>query len=99
MRGLAMITATTLIAEVGDLRRFDSPCQAMAFVGLVPSEHSSGDKTRRGSITKTGTHGSPGHSSLVLRFRAVGRWTFGWSDRCCLIKPVSNRGLEEPRHV
>ncbi len=54
MRGFAMITATTLIAEMGDLRRFDSPSQAMASVGLVPSEHSSGDKTRRGPITKTG---------------------------------------------
>lgn len=54
MRGFAMITATTLIAEMGDLRRFESPSQAMASVGLTPSEYSSGDKTRRGPITKTG---------------------------------------------
>ena len=54
MRGVNFLAATTLVAEVGDLRRFDSPAQLMSFLGLVPSEHSTGDTTRRGAITKTG---------------------------------------------
>ena len=42
MRGVALIVAVTLIAEAGDLSRFDNPRQLMAYLGLVPSEHSSG---------------------------------------------------------
>lgn len=57
LRGIQLIAATTLIAELGDMRRFDNPRQLAAYVGLVPSEHSSGATTRRGGITKTGnTH-------------------------------------------
>lgn len=57
LRGVGLITAVTLVAELGDLRRFHSPRQLMAYAGLVPSEHSSGGSLRRGSITKTGnTH-------------------------------------------
>lgn len=56
-RGIDTITAMTLVAELHDFRRFGSPRQLMAYLGLVPSEHSSGDSRRRGSITKTGnTH-------------------------------------------
>ncbi len=54
MRGVAMIGAVTLVSEVGSFVRFDSASKLMAYVGVVPSEHSSGDKTHRGSITKTG---------------------------------------------
>jgi transposase len=54
MRGVALIVAVTLVAEVGDLTRFDNPRQLMAYVGLVPSEHSSGPSIRRGGITKAG---------------------------------------------
>ena len=53
-RGVALITALTLATELGDIRRFASPRQLMAYLGMVPSEHSSGARTRRGSITKTG---------------------------------------------
>jgi transposase len=53
-RGVATLTALTLATELGDIRRFGSPRQLMAYLGLVPSEYSSGNKTRRGSITKTG---------------------------------------------
>jgi transposase len=53
-RGLDDLTALTIAAEVGDPRRFSSAPRAMAFVGLVPSEHSSGSKRARGAITKTG---------------------------------------------
>ena len=54
LRGVAMITAVTLVAEIGDIRRFQHPRQLMAFLGLVPGERSSGETTRRGRITKTG---------------------------------------------
>jgi transposase len=54
MRGIQLVTATTLVAEVGDFRRFASAPQFMAFVGLVPSEHSSGESVQRGRITRTG---------------------------------------------
>ena len=54
LRGVSLIVAATTIAELGDLTRFENPAELMGFLGLVPSEHSSGEKTRRGSITKTG---------------------------------------------
>ena len=54
LRGVATISSVVIAAEIGDLRRFASAGQFMAFVGLVPSESSSGQKTQRGSITKTG---------------------------------------------
>ena len=47
--------AAILLAELGDLRRFDGPRQLMGFLGLVPSERSTGDTVRRGGLTKTGT--------------------------------------------
>jgi transposase len=54
MRGIKLITAVTIVSEVGEISRFQTPRQLMAYAGLVPSEHSSGGRTRRGSITKTG---------------------------------------------
>jgi transposase len=54
MRGIAAISAITLVAEIGDFRRFASPKQLMAYLGLVPSERSPGPKTARGGITKAG---------------------------------------------
>ena len=54
LRGVSTIVAATIVAELGDLRRFRSASQLMSYVGLVPSERSSGDRTRRGRITKTG---------------------------------------------
>jgi len=53
-RGIGFLSAVTLVAEAGDLRRFRTAPQFMAHVGLVPSESSSGGKQQRGSITKTG---------------------------------------------
>ena len=56
-RGVDMVAALTLIAEVHDFRRFDSPAQLMSYLGLTPSEYSSGESRRQGGITKTGnTH-------------------------------------------
>src|SRR6202790_4267228 len=54
MRGIDMISATAFLATLGDLSRFGSPRELMAFLGLVPSEHSTGDTVKRGGITKTG---------------------------------------------
>jgi transposase len=54
MRGIDMISATALLAEIGDLSRFRTPRELMAYLGLVPSEHSTGDTVKRGSITKAG---------------------------------------------
>jgi transposase len=54
MRGVGPIVAATVVAELGDLRRFKTPSRLMSYVGLVPSERSSGQKTRRGAITKAG---------------------------------------------
>ena len=54
MRGLNLITAVSFLAEIGDLSRFESPRQLMAFLGLTPSERSTGETVRRGPITKAG---------------------------------------------
>ena len=57
LRGIDTLTALGIVAEMGDLRRFPTAPQLMAAVGLVPSEYSTGEKTRRFGITKTGnTH-------------------------------------------
>jgi transposase len=54
LRGVSLVTAVGLVAEVGDFRRFQHPRHLMAYLGLVPSEHSSGPRVRRGGITKAG---------------------------------------------
>jgi transposase len=54
MRGLDLISATTFLAEIGDVSRFKSPRELMAYLGLVPSEASTGDTIKRGPITKAG---------------------------------------------
>ena len=54
LRGVRWVVAITVVAELGDLTRFDNPRQLAAFVGLTPSEHSSGPKRRLGAITKAG---------------------------------------------
>ena len=59
----------TVIAELGDLTRFDNPRQLAAFVGLVPSEHSSGEQRRQGPITKAG-------NSRARRALVEGAWAY-----------------------
>lgn len=54
LRGVNTTIAATVVAEIGDITRFENPRQLMAWLGLVPSEHSSGNTTRRGRLTKTG---------------------------------------------
>ena len=83
LRGVNLLTATTVVAEIGDLRRFAGAPQLMAYLGVVPSEHSSGGKRSRGGITKTGngpvrrvlveaawTYRHPARKSTVLQRRA-----------------------------
>jgi transposase len=54
LRGVDFLTAMTIVAEIGDLKRFDHPRKLMSFLGLVPCEFSSGTSKQRGSITRTG---------------------------------------------
>jgi transposase len=61
-RGIDTLTAMTLVAELHDFRRFDSPRALMSFLGLVPGENSTGEKHRRGAITKAGNS----HARRVL---------------------------------
>lgn len=85
VRGIAFVSAVTLISELGDLKRFGSARQLMAYLGLVPSEHSSGLTQRRGSITKSGNSHArrilveaahhaprPTNTSKILRERQLG---------------------------
>ena len=62
LRGVNLITAMGTLAELGDITRFDSPRELMGYLGLVPSERSSGSTRRQGSITRTGN----GHVRRVL---------------------------------
>jgi transposase len=74
MRGIAFIVAVTLAAEVGNFSRFDNPRQLMAYLGLTPSEHTSGASVRRGGITKAG-------SSLARRALVEGAWSYRMQAR------------------
>jgi transposase len=67
MRGMALVNAATLIAELGDLSRFANPRQLMAYLGLVPSEHSSGASIRRGGITKPAPGSEQGTGNNAAR--------------------------------
>lgn len=69
LRGVQFIAAVTLIAELGDLTRFTNPRQLMSYLGLTPSEYSSGSRRRQGGITKTGN----AHARRVL---VEGAWAY-----------------------
>jgi transposase len=62
MRGIDTVTAMTILAELHDFRRFTNPRELMAYLGLTPSEYSSGSRVKRGPITKAGN----GHVRRVL---------------------------------
>jgi transposase len=74
LRGVSFVAAFTLVAEIGDFTRFVTPVQFMTFLGLMPSEHSSGQKRRRGGITKTGN----GHARRIL---VEASWTYRFPAR------------------
>jgi transposase len=74
MRGVALMTAVTFVVEIGDVRRFDNPRQLMAYLGLVPSESSTGERVRRSKITKAG-------NSRARRALIEGAWTYRYPAR------------------
>jgi transposase len=90
MRGVAFLTAVTFVAEVGDVRRFETPRQLMAYLGLVPSERSTGEAVRRGSITKAG-------NPRARRILIEGAWTYRYPAR--LSRPLQVRQENLPAVV
>ena len=72
--GVGRIVAVIMAAEVGDFSRFNNPRQLMAYLGLTPSEHSSGATVRRGGITKAG-------NALARRALIEGAWTYRMQAR------------------
>ena len=74
LRGINFVAAFTLVAEIGDFTRFATPVQFMIFLGLIPSEHSSAKRRRRGRITKTGN----GHARRIL---VEASWTYRFPAR------------------
>jgi transposase len=88
LRGIDVITAVGLIAELGDLQRFDHPRKLMGYLGLVPSEYSSGDRVSRGSITKTGN----AHARRLLTEAA---WHYRFTARISRDSQRRQEGLSE----
>jgi transposase len=74
LRGIDQISAIGLVAEIGDIGRFAHPRQLMAYLGLVPSEYSTGERVTRGSITKTGN----AHARRLLTEAA---WNYRFQPR------------------
>jgi transposase len=75
MRGIDLVAAVTVLAETGDLSRFQNPRELMGYLGLLPSESSTGDTVNRGGITKAGRHAvrvllPPPHSPAQIRVPA-----------------------------
>lgn len=89
-RGVSLVVAVTLIAELGDLGRFQKPSQLMGHLGLVPSEHTSGESTKRGGITKTGNR----HARKALIEAA---WAYRMPAR--VSRPLLKRQEEVPEPV
>ncbi len=78
LKGIETLTALSMVVEVGDFRRFTKAEEFMSFLGLVPSENSSGDKRRQGGITKAGTS----HLRRLLVEAGItdstGEWASAW---------------------
>ena len=90
MRGMALVNAATVIAELGDLSRFANPRQLMAYLGLVPSEHSSGASVRRGGITKAG-------NSAARRLLIEAAWCYRFPAR--ISRELRLRQEEQPKAI
>jgi len=86
LRGVQFTVAVTTIAEVGDLTRFDNPRQLTAYLGLAPSEYSSGDKRRMGTITKSGN----GHARRAL---LEGAWSYRYPAK---VSPQIQERQDDP---
>ncbi len=86
LRGVQWVVALTVIAELGDITRFDNPRQLAAFVGLIPSENSSGGKRRQGPITKTG-------NGRARRALIEGAWAYRYPAKMSPIIQKRNEAL------
>lgn len=85
LRGIDFVAAVTLAAEIGDFSRFAHPAELMGFLGLVPSEYSTGDTRRQGDITKTGN----GHARRVLVEAA---WNYRFPARISRVLQIRQEG-------
>lgn len=85
LRGIALLAAATLVAEIGAIERFANPRQLMAYLGLIPSEHSSGPKRRQGAITKAG-------NSHARRMLIECAWLYRYPAR---VAPILERRLDK----
>jgi len=74
MRGIDLIAAVGVLAEIGDLSRFQNPRELMGYLGLVPSESSTGDKVKRGGITKAG-------NGRARRILVEAAWSYRYPPR------------------
>jgi transposase len=93
LRGIDKLAAMVLLAELGDISRFDSPKQLMAYLGLVPSEHSTGRRRRQGAITKTGN----GHARRMLVESA---WSYRFVARQTMhLKRKAKHASEEAKAI
>jgi transposase len=93
LRGVQFHVAVTIVAELGDLTRFDNPRQLMSYVGLHPSEHSSGSTRRQGGIAKTGN----AHPRGVL---VEGAWAYRYMPKVSRQIQVRQESLpEEIRNI
>lgn len=90
LRGVSLLTAATVIAEIGPLARFSKPAQLMSYLGLVPSEHSSGNSIKRGGITKTG-------NGYARRALVEASWTYRFPAR--VSRHLRKRSYELPKSV
>lgn len=79
LRGIQLVTAATIMVEIGDLRRFDNPRQLMGYLGLVPGERSTGDSVRRLGITKAG-------NGRVRRALVESAWSYRHPPRIGRVK-------------
>jgi len=86
LRGIDFLGASTLAAEIGDLKRFAHPRELMSFLGLVPSEHTSGQSRHQGKITKTGN----GHARRIL---IEGAWNYRFAPRISVELQKRQEGL------
>ena len=89
LRGMALIAAATLVAELGDISRFADPRQLMAYLGLVPSEHSSGNTRRQGGITKAG-------NGAARRTLVEAAWSYRFPARISREQLLRQEGLAQP---
>ena len=89
LRGMALVAAATVIAELGDITRFANPRQLMAYLGLVPSEHSSGATRRQGGITKAG-------NSAARRMLIEAAWSYRFPARISREQLLRQEGLAKP---